>query len=661
MDTRVLKRWDANFILVTVVCLLIASFSGWLLWRDFHAAGAAGSGTPLAKLERREAKVKRKARASFVWSEARANEDLYRKDSVQTSAKSAAAIRMKDGGLLEMGENSLVVIDEVGNLDMSFLRGEMTLRTQSGDQKLSVGADGKAKVENLPLRLKGPEPLAQVFTPVDGPAEIAFSWDVTGGAQVPDALTTEVSRDSSFKTGLVSSVKSTPGSHATSVKLDQEGKYYWRITSNGAPLSATGQFLVLRSARLKPSWPNAQAKVVGIGAESPIQFRWIVPKSLVGIEQGTNTEHRVQIATDAGFSSIVREENVIAASGNAWIKGLAAGEYYWRVRSRYDSNVLDSPHERFRLRRMESLALEQSAPEDNGALVAGKPARFTWTTDLNEGEYEFELQNSSQAKVFAGTIKSKSIEWKAPLEGLYRWRVAAVSGGQRLAETPWRAVAVYRGSPIALKAPRKDEEIRYWDEPVAFLFDWARDQIADERTGTYLLEVSADAQFKQVAAKQRTSSTSVKSAALNVAPGTYFWRVRYVDEKGETLKSSEVQRFAYGLHPPLRAPATAKPGPDHVFDMMASEAPPEVTWSKVDGAEGYEVTVFDTATGKPLVSKVATEPEMQFKELKEGKYTWTVRPIDQLKRKGEAMPSRQFRITYGDRLPAPEATSPEVQ
>lgn len=60
---------------------------------------------------------------------------------------------------------------------------------------------------------------------------------------------------------------------------------------------------------------------------------------------------------------------------------------------------------------------------------------------------------------------------------------------------------------------------------------------------------------------------------------------------------------------------------------------------------------------KTLLQKVVSTTEVQLGELNEGKYEWSVRAVDRLKRRGEAMPARNFSISYGDPLPAPEPQS----
>src|SRR4051812_38228192 len=97
-----LKRSGLKTALVALSCLAGAAAGGYLLYQDFQQSGGAGTGKPMAKVERREAKVRRKAASSFAWNNVRSDEDLFKRDSVQTSANSAAAIRFSDGTLLEL-------------------------------------------------------------------------------------------------------------------------------------------------------------------------------------------------------------------------------------------------------------------------------------------------------------------------------------------------------------------------------------------------------------------------------------------------------------------------------------------------------------------------------------------------------------------------------
>ena len=188
MESRVPSRWDLKFVVITLVCILGAASGSYLLWRDLNGVGAAGQGVPMARVEKREAKVKRKPKSSYVWSNVQLDDNLYRRDSVQTSSGSAAALRLTDGSLLEMGENSLVIIDDIGNLSLNFSKGEVILRKSDGaESKLRISQDGKTSFEDFAIRIVKPESLARYFIFANGQKHdtttVEFNWKNTAAAQ----------------------------------------------------------------------------------------------------------------------------------------------------------------------------------------------------------------------------------------------------------------------------------------------------------------------------------------------------------------------------------------------------------------------------------------------------------------------------------------------
>jgi len=153
MDRPVKTQFDLKTVMVAAICLAGVAGGSYMLYRDINATGRAGVGKPLVTVERKQAKVRRKAAGSYVWSNIEARSGLYRKDAIQTGSGSAAALKFEDGALLELSENSLVVIDDISNLALGTMQGSFIVRTKDGDRQISVGSDGKARVVTFPVRL----------------------------------------------------------------------------------------------------------------------------------------------------------------------------------------------------------------------------------------------------------------------------------------------------------------------------------------------------------------------------------------------------------------------------------------------------------------------------------------------------------------------------
>ena len=115
------------------------------------------------------------------------------------------------------------------------------------------------------------------------------------------------------------------------------------------------------------------------------------------------------------------------------------------------------------------------------------------------------------------------------------------------------------------------------------------------------------------------------------------------------------------------------PASEAVFKLIEKDEVPRTAWAAVPGATAYELIVTEipdsssakrspaSAAPKVVAQETLTGTEFTLKSLKPGQYTWTVRAIDQAKRRGNPLPTQRFTVTYGATLTPPEVLSPEVQ
>lgn len=685
MDLKKSKWARLKTAIVALGCLSGASAGSYILYLDFNRVGGAGQGAPMAKVERREAKVRRKPSSSYVWSNVEPNQDLYRKDSIQTGPGSAAAIRLSDGSILELGEESLVVIDDIQNLSLNFVRGSMVVRSKKGDSRVTVGKDGKAKVEELPVRLIKPEPLSEYFTPANSTKAVTFRWEAMSNKApdpnqpAPEGSTIQISSDKLFRSERTKT-QAVPGSSNWQLSAQfPPGRYFWRVIGkNKEPLTEARQFRILSAGTLKPIFPNATQKIVTWREDTTVQFRW-VPQSTVDAGASSDSarvEHRIEVSKSPDFQDLIVNESIAPTTGVAKLRGVFDGELYWRIRSSYTELVVNSDVQKFVIEKGKKLAVDLAVPKDGSAFEVLPEVRFSWDSDASsEVEYQWELQSVSGGEsksVLSSKSRAPVYTWKDAESGQYRWRVLALLQGEVAGESQWRKFSIFKGKPLQLKAPSNDQAIFYWDDPIPISFEWEEDSLLDQEGFSYQLELAKDVEFRNGLKSTRSTDNRIRSDKLNLPAGSYFWRVKVVDKSGQLVKTSQVARFNYGVYPPLPAPReTGKP--IATFNPLEQEKFPEAMWNPVEGAEGYEVNVYherslgrspasgNIVTGKPTFTTVTTRPSVELKNLEEGSYFWTVKAIDRLKRRGEPMKMRGFTITYGEPLAAPEPVSPEVQ
>jgi len=658
------SRLDKKLAAVTFACLSSAGISGVLLYRDFTNVSIQSSGPALAKIERREARVRRKPAKSFAWNSAATEEKLYVRDSVQTSSGSGATIRFNNGNLIELGENSLVVIEEGEKLSLDYVKGSVIVHTQKGDERVTVGDDGKVKVEQLKIQLLTPTPLARIYTHAASQS-VSFSWKTTEElASARDSkFTIEISQSRKFSNGTVKKIELADSKISSPFP---PGTYFWRVSAQGQAITEPRQFSIVAPQTLNPVSPGEAETLSTFGEQVSVQFKWSPPLN----EADSDAASTLQLSDSADFGRVVSEQGIDARVGVATLHHLTPGRYWWRIQSRYEGLELTSKIQSFSLSKVQRPTITLGLPEA-GVLLEKLPSlRFSWGSDTEGLGYVFEIQSKNGSTVISENVNSSGFLWKSPVAGLYRWRVTGTLKGRALTETDWRAFTVFDGQNLVLQAPAPAQEIRYWEKPPSFEFNWKADELVNRQAGlSYQVQLATDLDFKSARLSAPTRESRISSEVLKPTPGSLFWRVRIVDEQGEVLKSSEPRYFVYGVYPELEAPAPISPSNKTVFATREKEQAPLLQWSESKYAQSYELSLYRQDSGAPadlsraqLISKTNTsKKEAEFRDLPVGTYFWTVRALDPLHRWGHSMQPQSFVITQGELLAPPEITSEEVQ
>ena len=472
MDSNV-ERWEGlRTGFVSMVCLFGASLGGYRLYLDLNESGQVGHGEPVGKVERREAAVRRKLGSSYVWTKVLPNEELYLKDSIQTGPASAASIRLNDGSVLDIGESSLVVMDDTQNIALGFVRGSAVVHKADGDAKISVGKDGKAKVEELQVRLIKPESLTRFF--VTGNQEVAkrsilFSWDARSNGQSAN-FQVQVSKDRSFSEEFTQSRSpAEPNAKQVSVELGS-GNYFWRVLSGGAPQTETRQFRVIRVASIQVVYPANDDMVTAI-PDQGLQFRW-VPFHGGGSDSEDSDEskakmgnHEIEIASDPQFKKIVSSTSIEVINGIATYKGLAEGKYSWRIKSTYSDLVVFSAAKTFTLKNKQQASLlpfPGAVKPDDGAVLSAlnekTPLLASWSNVEGADAYEVSVfqpvpvtpANPLGRKEIAHLKTDKTaLSLKNLKLGEYLWTIRTIDKEKRPGEPmPLRGFKISQGEPL---------------------------------------------------------------------------------------------------------------------------------------------------------------------------------------------------------------------
>ncbi len=656
-------RVDPRSILVTVACLLGSAGSAYLLYLDFNETGGSGQGAPMAQVERRVSKVRRKPPTSFIWSNVRSDEQLYKKEYVQTGPDSSAVIRLKDGSSLELKENSLVVIDDASNLALGFVRGGGVLRTKEGDSKITASEKKgeAAKIEKLPVQLVAPAPLAE-FASDSSTHLVRFAWKIFGAK--PTDLALEISPNERFS---ASSKRTIPASAVGAEVPLRPGEYYWRLARGTEPLSDPVQFQILAVPKAKPIFPAQGQRLQSWGEDGTIQFRWMPGETKVAAEE---IKASIEVSSDPQFKQIVRTEEVLFGSGSSYIHKLSPGSFWWRIRTHFRQLDSASSPEAFTFSRQDQLAIQPLSPGDGFATPIGGQISFSWSAEGANSEISYQLEltdDSGRPVMTTAPALIPRYTWSQPKEGSLKWKAKALWKGKVIGESPWRGISLFPDGALVLKSPAKAEKIFYWDRAPELKFEWERDPIASRDGFEYEVSLSPRPDFSIGVVSAKTKNTKFTDLKPNSAlspGGQYYWKVRLLNSKGVAVKSSDPSPFIYSTYPLPAAPTTAQLDEGiFTFNPLQREKPPKMNWVAVAEVKDYEVSLFQLLPeGKKLMLQKTVETnQLQLGELPEGKYEWTIRSIDRLKRKGEPMLSRSFSVTLGDPLPAPHPSSAVFQ
>lgn len=658
------KKFDKKLLLIFVLCLLGTGSGSYLLYKDLYFNSVKGVGKSLATLSKKESTVRRKPSNSFVWGNIQSQDDIYKKDSIQTGANSSAQILLKNNTLIELSENSLVVIDDSTDLSLNFLKGSVILKSDSGDKKITVDKTGKQNVQILSAKLKYPENFNNFYT-MEKSLTVDFSWDIQNSTTNDKKINIQIAKDTKF----TNIIKTESLEQNTFKQVLLPGKYFWRITQNNQTLSSVSSFNVYSLNNLVTTYPIQNSEISKFGNETDVTFRWNnqINERVYNESNDNDIITKLIISKDKQFKNILHSIQVNYQSGLATIKNLSDATYYWKIESTFKELVVSSNIESFKIKTSQKLAIQLNQPENDIQNIQNKPIYFTWDAGNNDYNYELKIFKDN-TEVLRKNIKAQSISLPLNNTGEYTWKVLALQNTTVVGESEIRRFSILDSKPIILVEPKNNEPIYYWDEPTKVNFTWK----SVDSNSKYVLELSESKDFKKFYKSIKTDDTEFSIDKL--PQGTIYWRVSEVDTKLNTLRKSQTQSFVYGLHPPLAALKLIEPANFYTLSILNDTNELTFKWEENKDAKNYEFFIFSKTDRtlassdkpKPIYRTITSDNSITLtnkvlNKFKNGEFYWSVRPIDQKNRPGDTSSNFTFTINYGELLAPPEVLSPEVQ
>ncbi|MEQ1878979.1 MAG: FecR domain-containing protein, partial [Bdellovibrionia bacterium] len=487
------RDWLKISLIISPVFALMAGAS-YYLWLDY-AHDRAPAQTQINReifgtFSFVDNSVKRKTSDSVLWNGAAKDETLYFQDSIRTGPNSYAVIKLRDGSVIEISENSLIVLEKNSNqLGVDFKTGN--LRTVGLTNNIAIRIKGtKINTQGAEVNVKaGPDKNAQVV--------------VTKGR----ALITAPDQNRRYL------------SPQDLVNIDQKG---------------TPQTLTLP---LLLDQPADKVKLVSAAAESKYQFTWkVFDKNL--------REEVLEVSTDPAFKPEMTKSVVAHQAATALVK---QGVNYWRVGWKpakiansvrpallYSETRSLSVHEDSRIRLLtpvNGVAFELNEKDSD--------IEFTWSADGQPASFVHEISDQPGfAQITRKTVTAApNVKVAGMKTGKYWWRVTAfASNKSSIGSAVPRSFEVKKTIP-ALPILLKPDPAFTWASNLPVRFEWRK---LDEAS-RYRVTVSRD-RAQSVVLKNVTVSNSPYAWAWT-EPGSYFWSVEALDETNETYARSETRAF----------------------------------------------------------------------------------------------------------------------
>ncbi len=349
---------------------------------------AAHAAEQVAQVSSTASGLRRRAAQSLVWEDLTTGAPVYEADSLFVPPGSEARVTFTNGSVLEIDDNSLVVVESAGRrerLTIALRKGSLVgsasqgpLDIRSGEAVTTLDGRSAARVANEEARseIEVLEGAARLQTPshaaelgrnelaavgqagevrkstpprvaLESPRRherirfrarlptVALRWS----GELPSGARVQIARDRGF--GFIA-VGAPARGHGYAFDRAAPGVFWWRLVdAAGAPLSEARRFSLLEDVPPKPIGPKPD-EVVWSTPIRPALFVWSEVKGV--------SRYQLELARDPSFARLAHTEH--AERPQVWVSHpLPEGVYYWRVRAD-DSERTDAPYSKARAFRL---------------------------------------------------------------------------------------------------------------------------------------------------------------------------------------------------------------------------------------------------------------------------------------------------------------------
>ena len=493
-----------KYIPILLILLALLFFTVFFIDRNWSSLDQEEKQV-IGRLTHKENVIQRKGSKDRLWSHLSVNSTLHDQDIIRADHLSGAEIRIFDGTLIKIEENSMFRLDYSGKkAKLNFERGSISIKQNKKNTKsLVVEAGGHA------VELKQSDAKLESLVSAKKEKQVNLSL-TTGEAQVFG-------------------------------KEETKAKKY--TASSGQLLQLADKGVEIKQLPVTLLKPADQVNFSSKRDKQTITFHWKNNTKL----QNTH----LQIATKRSFHNPLHS---ISTSALQYNLSLPSGSYYWRI-SGVDkkTNKIASSSHKFRIIKDEELNIFTPNLGKTFTYVAQPPfVRFSWSPlDLAQQYYlEVSVQKSFKTAIrrVGLLIPTYSLKLSA---GKYYWRVKALANleGIKPIESEiytFHIKKVRRSVPPRLLQPSEKQSFFNKDIPQkSLLFVWS--SIPEYTHFTYQLSKTSD--FRQLIIQKNTIDNYV-SLNRRLSPNIYYWRVRgeIQDDRGKGKGKSSFQGKFSSIH-----------------------------------------------------------------------------------------------------------------
>ena len=570
--------------LLAVATVLFVLFTYLVSNENLFGEATGVRGELIGEVQESKNDVRTKISGDFQYKTLDASE-IHLGDSVFTGSSSTLDLKLRDGSLLHLSENTLITFSKVGNkMILNLQSGQATSDSKTieiinvvSSSALSEQAQKKNKLkketksppalEKTSSKIAGealpPPPVAPTPPPIleripkisrpkpfetqiistfrDGspvrPSTISVAWE---HVQVPANFELQISSDSNFKK--IEYAQSTERQDLETPPLSY-GPHFIRVREKGQPWSATAKVEIklappLQSLLLAAPEPvPVEQKHTITPKQEPLEIHWT---TVVGAEK-----YLLELDRTPTFE---KPKKIFTATNNFQIENPSPGVTFFRVTAISEKSELSAASITGRTISTLAPPLQKETPEvkylakEDKDVGPSQAFKLNWTRTPFTESYKLTISDNPEFKNPKEIVTPLTHHnFIAPKTGKYYWKVQSLNSQKNVlnreiaaSEIKYTLLAPL-AAPVPI-APLSNITLFFQSKlSTPFYFAWKPVQNAKE----YRLQVASDSSFEKIILDTRLKDTKLVMPK-KIEPGQVHWRVQAIME--DRLSSWSVER-----------------------------------------------------------------------------------------------------------------------